>query len=519
MDMSTNLIIYKDLKNNKIRKNLILWPVQTYRIIAAPTQGLNIFKRSILQLILTGETQVDQISKLLVLDPKFIHYLLNYEMSNLVKKTSRGFQLNNEGKKQLLKLETRIDETNLQEFYFFADAFTGKLIPRIEKAMPIISPDLIQLDKKGHPSIRLTSSKGQGNSLLRPFQVNFPHASIQIPSNQAFNQILTEYNHIIDTLELINDHEMTLSESEARIHLRDISGIKSISTHEPAYLLTAIIDSQNTDTENWTFLDSFHLSFNHEFSSLKEIVTENLADKGQPKAFKDKLDSFFNIKLNNQEKRSFSEEHQLLREKAELWVQDELRGAPKRLIEQMISAQIEYETFLSLSTGRKRHTKNILSEIAISLEIIFKSILWEKDQSSQQLIKQKSNSGKINHNDAQTILKQLETSLFLDTNENFLYFIKNHPKDISRACENNNASFKALVMAALLKAHKTINHPLRKAIKQHPDIIIFCFETYTLRNKTSHDDKQEVKLTLQELKSKIDQLISFAKIITTETKH
>ena len=104
MEQSSNLIIYKgDINHSPLTnrqepallKNLILWPVQTFRVIAAPLQDLNLFKKSILQLILTGATQVNDIAQLLALDSKFVTYLLEYEIHKYVKKTGRGYRLNN----------------------------------------------------------------------------------------------------------------------------------------------------------------------------------------------------------------------------------------------------------------------------------------------------------------------------------------------------------------------------------------------------------------------------------------
>lgn len=526
MEQSTNLVIFRgDVTKSKLKnelcKNLILWPVQTYRVIAAPKQELNIFKRSILQLVLAGETQSIDIAKLLCLDHKFVTYLIKEEMSLLIKSRARGLQLTNEGVGRLKNIEKTYDDTKLQEFYFFADALTGKLLPRVERAIPALSSDVLMVNDKGYISISV-GTKGKRDNHLSPFQVSFPKSDIVQPTESSFNNALRSYTRSVQNLDVTMDEEYrTLSESEAQIEMREISGIKSITPDEKAYLLTALMDSNN-DERNWSLYDPFGMGVNSEFFPLVDIVSEYIENEGKQHPFTDKVTKYLGYKVNSEEKLSSSEEHKILREQAEMYVLGELPdGVNETVKKQIMSAAVEYEKYSAQKNlkeyEQENFTSSFLRDVSKSLETLFKEVLWnrEKDPYSFKPIKAKiGKNSKIHYTDAKTILEQLANSMGFTSNHTMEGVIRNQHNDIKKYCREGSGGLKARVIGSLLTANRIVRHPLRQAVKEMPRIIEDIFEIQNLRNPGSHGGSEETLLEPHRLKQVLDKQIKFIRIIT-----
>ena len=487
---------------------------------------MDLFKLSILKLVATGVRESSEVADLLSLHKEFVDYLLNYELGAYVK---RG-KLTDKGIKFILADQDSYDTDNLQELYFFADAFSGRLFPRVEKRIPAISSDWVKEEANGSLSIDY-GSKGQGSKgKVRPFYQKFPRERIPLPSEKEFCSVLERYSNLCENRDT-DDTLFTLADKEDRIDTRMISSIKSIEFNSSVYLLSSLIESDSTD-RSWSLYDPFELGFDNKFEPLVSAVEKYVSGIGKSGRFSKVLSDFINSLSEKSKNKSSSESSKFAREKAELYLNGELGDVTHITVyEQLCSAYIEYEQYCEILNTQdkvKNYVKenassNFLKNAVKTLEILFETIWVEEvDKESYQSIKHLEKIPKNQEKEQMKIIVQkLKDNLGFERTQ-YMYGIS--PTRIGNVCKNRHSggSLKAQVLSALLTADRIVEHPLRQGLKNDTGIIDFCFIISNERNSGNHKSMKEsgkkVILSIDEMKDRLDQLIRLVKIISEKDK-
>lgn len=479
----SDVIEYKSLYRIDGKRELLLWPVWAYRVVAPKivNYNVNVLQKVVLGLCRVGETQIRKMDEKLNLGSDLIaHVFSELIMKGLIENdgtlTERATEFYN---------DDELEDTEQAVGYVFQDPWSGSLWHRFQEDPFNYSIETQENNKSDGLILKLGTT---GSPKMIPAFRVFPPEEC-VPSTPNSREILfavQKYKRLLKNKRyaLKQNNRQTLNDFSD-----DVYAVNKISVIEeepiPLYLVSAIhLNQKNSQSKTWFASDPFGLG---ESWDMRMQIEDKMSDIP---SLQDKIhqfigeeisagiDNYENFMKNIEEKAVISLEKMFSKE---------MYDCPG-LFESLLALQSRYTEYQALKRPPLRLMKNIIRDAAEPIEAIF-SYLFEINQISIDDVDQIITIDK-EHN--RSIFNSISNSCGFNTPlPDGLVSDKNK---IIGIIKYNTTTLGPLVLLNLLSARQLPDHPLRQIGKNAPDLFEKIGFVKSNRDPQSHfakDGKEE----------------------------
>jgi len=453
-----DVIEYKSLSWIDGKRELLLWPVWAYRVVAPKivNRNINVLQKVVLGMCRVGETRINKMDDKLNLGSDLIAHVFN-------ELTIKGL-IENDGiltqrAKDYYK-EDASEDAEQTVGYVFQDPWSGSLWHRF-KEDPF--NNLIEIQDNNSSGLILKLGTTGSPKMIPAFRVFPPEECV--PSTPNSREIL----FAVQKFErLLKNKRNGLKYNNSRTRgdfLDEDNRIHKISVIEeepiPLYLVTAIhINQNNRQSETWIATDPFGLGESWE---MRKQIEDRLPEIP---SLHDKIKRFIGEEISAGID-NYEQFMKNIEEKAVMSLEkifpNEMYNCPG-LFESLLSLQSRYDEYKVSKRPIKRLMKEIIRDAAEPIEAIFSHILNCYPISVDEVDK------------TITIDKEHNRSIFNSISDSFGYktpfpdgLVTNKSKIIG-IIKYNTTTLGPLVLLNLLSARHLPDHPLRKIGIIAPDL-------------------------------------------------
>ena len=480
----TDVIEYKSLYRVDGKRELLLWPVWAYRVVAPKIyhQDINVLQKAVLGMCRVGETQIKKMDEMLNLGSDLLAHVFNeLIMRGLIENDGT---LSERGMKYYKDEELEYTEQTVG--YVFQDPWAGSLWHRFQED-PFNNSIEVQ---DGNNSDKLILKLGTTGSpkMVPALRVLPPEESVpSTPNSREILFAVQKYKRLLknkryglkqNNIETINDFA------------DDVYDIKKISVIEeepiPIFLVSALHLSQdNGQTKTWFATDPFGLGESwdmrkqiedkfSEDSSLREKINKLIG-----KEISDGIDDYENFLRNIEEKALIVLEKRYSKK---------INSYPA-LFESLVSLQSRYNENKASNRPSKFLIKNIMRDSTEPIEAIFSHIFERYPVSVEYL--EKTITDDKEHN--KSIYNSIADSFgFSSPLPNRLVSVEG--SKIFGIIVWKTTTLRPLVLLNFLAARKLSDHPIRVIGKTAPDLFEKISYVADNRDSQSHFAREDDKI-------------------------
>ena len=455
----TDVIEYKSLYRINGKRELLLWPVWAYRVVAPKivNQNINVLQKVVLGMSRVGETRIKKMDDKLSLGSDLIAHVFNeLIMKGLIENDGTL----TERAKDYYKNDA-LEDAEQTVGYVFQDPWSGSLWHRF-KEDPF--NNLIEIQENNNSSGLILKLGTTGSPKMIPaFRVFPPNECV--PTTPNSREILFAVQKF---KRLLKNKRYGLKHNN-RQSIRDLPdevyGIHKISVIEeepvPLYLVTGIhLNQKNSQSKTWFATDPFGLGESWDMrKQIEEKLPEIPSLQDKIKRFIGEeisagIDNYEQFMKNIEEKAVISLEKMFSRE---------MYNCPG-LFESLLSLQSRYDEYKIRKIPLKRLMKDIIRDAAEPIEAIFSYILDCYPISIDEVDK------------IITIDKEHNRSIFNNIGESFGYKtplpggLVTDKNKIIGIIKYNTTTLGPLVLLNLLSARHLPDHPLKMVGQIAPDL-------------------------------------------------
>ena len=455
-----------DLDENKYNKQLVIYPVLSYKVYAPVLEDmkLNVFQKNILSILNKGNYSVDELSKWLNLDRLLVQTILA-ELSNLGHYDGSKNIITSKGKDLIEEKFSWFDNAeNMREDirYIYQDIYTHKTYPLL---MPM---------NNNSKNLYLKAHKFHYKTVGEYDTFDY----VQVKPKINFNRILKPNNdEIFDAInEHIKQYTLTLNDLKEKP-----SAIQFIDD-EPKLVYLAVwvyIDKNSDDLEEFEVIDPFSI-YDDAFWMKEgiEIGANNLleslvADKKMEE--KEHLSNSL-LKLYDDTKKEINTIFDFtIKEYSSLY---------ESLIE-LYSDIKQYEL-----DKQDKHLKNAYKIAQTILETLFGEVQKDRPRGYADVLQSSSKSqlNKIEINEVKAKIKRINPDVLFPTQWSS-YQGGNFQGMYMAITKPNKASLRALYVASILASFYDDKNLMYKLLSKEVNILVFFEELAQKRNDVSHKHK------------------------------
>jgi len=366
----TDVIEYKSLYRIDGKRELILWPVWAYRVVAPKivNQNINVLQKVVLGMCRVGETRIKKMDDKLNLGSDLIAHVFNeLIMKGLIENDGTL----TERAKDFYK-DDALGDAEQTVGYVFQDPWSGSLWHRF-KEDPF--NNLIEIKVNNNSSGLILKLGTTGSPKMIPaFRVFPPNECVPTTPNsreilfavQKFKRLLKNKRYALKQNNRQPIHDVP----------DEVEGIHKISVIEeepvPLYLVTAIhLNQKNSESKTWFATDPFGLG---ESWDMRKQIEEKLPEIP---SLQDKIKRFIGEEISagidnyEQFMKNIEEKAVISLEKM---FSKEMYNCPG-LFESLLSLQSRYDEYKIRKIPLKRLMKDIIRDAAEPIEAIFSYIL------------------------------------------------------------------------------------------------------------------------------------------------
>ena len=492
------------------KRKYLLWPAYAFQVVAPePHQRqLNILQKHVLNFCESGINKIEKIAELLTIEQDLVAYIF-LELQSLAA-LDDDFLPTRAGRDLLL--EEKADNPKMVAGYVFQDPWTGKLWPRFVRQLSFVD---VKYDDRNRATLNLGSHG-------KPWS---EHAFRVIPgSNNVCLQPEPE-----DILKVVRLHRRQYriwkqqkenveqkEEKELPDNAAFIQKIGLINEQPiPFWLTTYVyIPKDIKDGACWQICDPFGFGMSRK-------LRENLEKRMREDEHLRRAIRSISGNAVDEHALNFAEMITRLHAEAAERVEDRLTLAIRDCDElfgflvDLESAVVEIEILGRDTTPGK--IKDVLTKLQTVLEGAFQAIQKQYPTSKCWegiLMKDYQHSGK-EHN--AEVIREIASQIgFSGEQDNKLPSSMVYVRfgKIKYAADHGNQSINSLVIAALLTAHRCPEHPLHKAAKVFPNMLLKINEISELRNQCgAHAGKQGKMIFYQQIADLVDAVYETVKLL------
>jgi hypothetical protein len=366
----TDVIEYKSLYRIDGKRELLLWPVWAYRVVAPKivNQNINVLQKVVLGMSRVGETRIKKMDDKLNLGSDLIAHVFNeLIMKGLIENDGTL----TERAKDYYKSDLLEDAEQIVG-YVFQDPWSGSLWHRF-KEDPF--NNLIEIQENNNSSGLILKLGTTGSPKMIPaFRVFPPYECVPTtPDSREILFALQKFKKLLKNKESTVEQNNIEPTRDLYDEVYSISKISLIDEEPvPLYLVTAIhLNQKNSQSKTWFATDPFGLGENYDMRKrIKEKLPEIPSLKDKINRFTGKeiiagIDNYEQFMKNINEKAVISLEKMFSRE---------MYNCPG-LFSSLISLKSRYDEYKIRRIHSKRLMKDIIRDAAEPIEAIFSYIL------------------------------------------------------------------------------------------------------------------------------------------------
>ena len=500
----TDVIEYKSLYRIDGKRELLLWPVWAYRVVAPKivNQNINVLQKVVLGMSRVGETRIKKMDDKLNLGSDLIAHVFNeLIMKGLIENDGTL----TERAKDYYK-DDALEDAEQTVGYVFQDPWSGSLWHRF-KEDPFNNS--IEIQENNNSDVLILKLGTTGSPKMIPaFRVFPPNECVPTTPNsreilfavQKFKRLLKNKRYGLkqNNIESISDF------------LDDAPVVNKISVIEeepvPLYLVTAIhLNQKNSQSKTWFATDPFGLG---ESWDMRKQIEEKLPEIP---SLQDKIKRFIGEEISAGID-NYEQFMKNIEEKAVISLEKmfpkEMYNCPG-LFESLLSLQSRYDEYKVSKRPSKRLMKDIIRDAAEPIEAIFSYILDCYPISIDEVDK------------TITIDKDHNRSIFNSIGDSFGYKtplpngLVTDKNKIVGIIKYSTTTLGPLVLLNLLSARHLPDHPLKMVGQIAPDLFEIIAFVKSNRDPQSHfakerkeefDVDKQVKNTFYIIKNLLKQL-------------
>ena len=471
------------------KRELLLWPVWAYRVVAPKivNHNINVLQKVVLGMCRVGETRIKKMDDRLNLGSDLVAHVFNeLTMKGLIEYDGTL----TERARDFFK-EDALEDAEQIVGYVFQDPWSGSLWHRFQEDPFNYS---IEIQDNNNPDVLILKLGTTGSPKMIPaLRVSPPEECVPSTPNsreilfavQKFKRLLKNKRYGLkqNNIESISDF------------LDDVPVVNKISVIEeepvPLYLVSAIhLNQKNSQSKTWFATDPFGLGESWDMRMQIEKILPKIP------SLQDKINRFIGEEIlsgidNYEQFMKNIEEKAVMR--LDKMFPKEMYDCPG-LFESLLSLQSRYNEYKVRKRPSKRLMKDIIRDAAEPIEAIFSYLLDCYPISIDDVDK------------TITIDKEHNRSIFNNIGDSFGYKtplpngLVTDKNKIIGIIKYNTTTLGPLVLLNLLSARHLPNHPLKMVGKFAPDLFDKIGFVKLNRDPQSHfakDGKEEYEVNKQ----------------------